>query len=199
MNKQEFLAQLRKGLSGLPKEDIEERLTFYSEMIDDRIEDGVPEETAVLGIGSIDGIVSQIIAEIPIGKLVKEKITPRKKMKAWEIVLIVLGSPIWLAFLIAAFAVGFTLYIVLWAVIVVLWSVFVTFVGCAIGCIVAGTGFAMVYSRFTGIVTIGTGFACAGLAILMLFGCKAATKGILSGTRKLAIKIKKKSIEKKEN
>ena len=47
MNKQEFLAQLRKGLSGLPKEDIDERLTFYSEMIDDRMEDGIPEETAV--------------------------------------------------------------------------------------------------------------------------------------------------------
>ena len=34
MNKQEFLAQLRKGLSGLPKEDIDERLTFYSEMME---------------------------------------------------------------------------------------------------------------------------------------------------------------------
>ena len=30
MSKQEFLAQLRKGLSGLPQDDIEERLTFYS-------------------------------------------------------------------------------------------------------------------------------------------------------------------------
>ena len=33
MNKQEFLAQLRKELTGLPKDDIDERLTFYSEMI----------------------------------------------------------------------------------------------------------------------------------------------------------------------
>ena len=37
MNKQEFLTQLRQGLSGLPQDDIEKRLTFYSEMIDDRI------------------------------------------------------------------------------------------------------------------------------------------------------------------
>ena len=48
MSKQEFLAQLRKGLSGLPKEDLEERLTFYSEMIDDRIDDGMAEEEAVV-------------------------------------------------------------------------------------------------------------------------------------------------------
>lgn len=47
MNKQEFLVKLRKGLSGLPKEDIEERLTFYSEMIDDRMEEGLSEEEAV--------------------------------------------------------------------------------------------------------------------------------------------------------
>ena len=44
MNKQEFFEQLRKGLSGLPKDDIEERLTFYKEMIEDRIEDGLSEE-----------------------------------------------------------------------------------------------------------------------------------------------------------
>ena len=43
MNKQDFLAQLRKELSGWPKEDAEERLTFYSEMLDDRIEEGLSE------------------------------------------------------------------------------------------------------------------------------------------------------------
>ena len=52
MSKQEFLAQLRKSLSGLPQEDIEERLTFYSEMIEDHIEEGLPEEEAVSAVGS---------------------------------------------------------------------------------------------------------------------------------------------------
>ena len=41
MTKNEFLEQLRRGLSGLPMEDIDERLNFYSEMIDDRIEEGL--------------------------------------------------------------------------------------------------------------------------------------------------------------
>ena len=44
MNKQEFLAELRKGLSGLPQDDIEERLIFYDEMLEDRIEEGLSEE-----------------------------------------------------------------------------------------------------------------------------------------------------------
>ena len=46
MNKQEFLNQLRSGLNGLPHEEIEERVMFYSEMIDDRVEEGLSEEDA---------------------------------------------------------------------------------------------------------------------------------------------------------
>ena len=59
MRKQEFLAKLRKGLSGLPQDDIEERLIFYSEMIEDRKEEGLSEEEAVAAIGSVDEIVAQ--------------------------------------------------------------------------------------------------------------------------------------------
>ena len=47
MGKDAFLAQLRKGLAGLPQKDIEERLTFYSEMIDDRMEEGLSEEEVI--------------------------------------------------------------------------------------------------------------------------------------------------------
>ena len=47
MTKQAFLAALGERLVGLPQKDIEERLTFYSEMIDDRMEEGLSEEEAV--------------------------------------------------------------------------------------------------------------------------------------------------------
>ena len=40
MNKTEFLNELEARLKGLPKEDVEERLEFYSEAIDDRVEEG---------------------------------------------------------------------------------------------------------------------------------------------------------------
>ena len=76
MNKQEFLAELRKRLSGLPQADIEERIVFYSEMIDDRTEEGSTEEEAVSAIGFVDDVVSQIFSETPLTKLVKEKVKP---------------------------------------------------------------------------------------------------------------------------
>ena len=47
MSKTEFLTELKKALEGLPEEDIEKSLEYYSEMIDDRIEDGLSEEEAV--------------------------------------------------------------------------------------------------------------------------------------------------------
>ena len=82
MNKQEFLRQLREGLSGLRQEDIEERLTFYREMIDDRMEDGLSEEDAVHEIGSIEALIPQAVVEIPPEKNEKESVkTSRKKAK----------------------------------------------------------------------------------------------------------------------
>ena len=63
MNKEEFLNALRSALAGLPQEDIEERLAFYSESIDDRVEDGLTEEEAVEAIGTVAEVRDQIMAE----------------------------------------------------------------------------------------------------------------------------------------
>ena len=105
MSKQEFLAELKAGLNGLPQEDIEERLTFYSEMIDDRMEEGLTEEEAVLAIGTVNEVITQILTDTPLSKLVKERVKPKRTLKAWEIVLLALGAPIWLSLLIAVLAV----------------------------------------------------------------------------------------------
>ena len=44
MNKIGFILELKDKLSALPKSEVEERLSFYCEMIEDRIEDGLSEE-----------------------------------------------------------------------------------------------------------------------------------------------------------
>lgn len=190
MNKQEFLEKLRKRLSGLPQEDINERLTFYSEMIDDRIEDGLSETEAVEQIGSIDDIAEQVIADTPVTKIAKEKIKTARRLSAGEIVLLVLGSPIWLSLGIALFAVIFSLYISLWAVIISLWAVFVSFAACFIGGIFACVVFIAGGNAVSGIAMLGAGLVCAGLSVFMFYGCKAVTMGALLLTKKIAIFIK---------
>ena len=196
MSKQAFLLQLRKGLSGLPEEDIEERLTFYSEMIDDRMEEGHAEEDAVSAVGSVEEIVAQTIADIPFAKIAKERIKPQRRWTVWEIVLLALGSPVWLSLAVTAVAVVLSLYASLWAVIVSLWAVFFSVASCAVGGILAGIGKAAGASFLTGTAMMGAGIVCAGLAIFLFFGCKAATTGTLTLTKNLALGMKTRLIKK---
>ena len=177
MNKQEFFAQLRKRLSGLPEQDVEERLSFYSEMIDDRQEEGLSEEAAVAAVGSVDEIVAAVVADTPLTKIAKERIKTKRRLSLGEIVLLVLGSPIWLSLGIAAFAVILSLYLSLWAVIISLWAVFVSLAACSVGCVLSGFAFLMRLNGASGLAILAAGVTCAGLSIFMFYGCKAATKG----------------------
>ena len=190
MNKQEFLCELQAALNGLPHDNIKESILFYSEMIDDRTEDGMSEDEAVADIGSVDEVASQIIAEVPLLKIAKEKIKPKRKMKAWEIVLLCVGSPIWVSLLIAAFAVILSLYIALWSIIIALWAAFGAIVGGAVGGILGGVLFIVTGNVYSGITMIAAGLVLAGLSIFAFFGCKAATRGILVLTKKLALGLK---------
>lgn len=190
MNKQEFLESLRKGLSGLPQEDIEERLSFYSEMIDDRMEEGISEEEAVSAVGAVGELVTQTVADVPFAKLAKERIRPKRRLKAVEILLLVLGSPLWLTLGIAAAAVIFSLYGSLWAVNISLWAVFCSLVGCVVGCLLAGGVFTAGANITSAVAMLAAGLICSGLAIFMFYGAKAATKGIMELIWKMALRIK---------
>ena len=190
MNKEQFLEELRRKLAGLPQSDLDERLQFYGEMIDDRMEEGLPEEEAVAGIGPVDRTVSQIISDIPLTRLVKEKIRPKRSLRAWEIVLIVLGFPLWFPLLAAAGAVVLSLYVVLWALILTLWAVFAAFAACAAGGIALAVVWIVRGSVVPGIAMIGLGLFSAGIAIFLFFGCVGATKGTARLTKKILLGIK---------
>ena len=196
MDKQEILRKLRDGLNGLPQEDIEERVSFYGEMIDDRMEEGLAEEEAVAAIGTVEEILAQIIAETPFTKLVKEHIRLKRKLSAWEIVLLAVGSPIWLSLLIAVFAVVLSLYVSLWSVIVSLWSVFAALMGSAVGCLVGGVAHFCVGETPYGLVLLSVALVCAGLAVFAFFGCKAATKGAAWLTKAVVLAVKKRCMRK---
>lgn len=190
MSKQEFLAELEARLFGLPQDDIGDRLAFYSEIIDDRMEEGLSEEDAVSGIGSVDEIASQIVAEVPFVKIVKEKIKPKRTLKTWEIVLLVLGSPIWVPLLIAAFAVIFAAYIVVWSLIVSLLAIEVSAAACSLAGIFDAFAFLIRGNVTIGIAMLGAGTFFAGLAILLFFGRNHATQYTLCLTKKMALGIK---------
>ena len=196
MTKLEFLLALHDRLEGLPQEDIEERLCFYTEMIEDRMEEGLSEEDAVAEMGAVGEIAGQIIADIPLAKLVMEKMKTKRRLGAWETVLLVLGFPVWLPLLISFFAVVLSLYISLWAVLVSLWAVLLSVTVCALCGTVGGAVLALCGRGPVGAAVIGMGLICAGLAVFLFLGCRAATQGTLRLTAKLVLAAKNAFVKK---
>lgn len=191
MRKQAFLDQLRGRLGGIPEAELNERLTFYSEAIDDRVEEGLTEEEAVAAMGSVEEIAEQIIAEIPLSKLAKERIKLKRRLGVMAILLIILGSPIWLSLGIAAAAVMLSLYAVLWSLIASLWAVFAAAAVCTPGGIGAGVLFACAGNVPALLSMIAGAMICGGAAIFLFFACLAATKGAARLTKGTVICIKR--------
>ena len=199
MNKLEFLSRLEAELSGLPREDAAERLAFYAEMIDDWVEDGLPEESAVAELGSVEDLAARIRAELPLSRLVRECIRPRGKRSAWEIALLVLGAPLWIPLLIAVLAVLLSIYIVIWAVILSLWAAEFSLAVSAPAALVVGASLLLRGNGQSGLVLISAGLVLAGLSIFLFFAFLAATRGSLTATKKIVRGIRSLFLRRKEN
>ena len=198
MTKYEFLTALRKGLNGLPQEDIEERLNFYSEMIDDRMEEGLSEAEAVAQIGPVECIVDQIIAETPFSRIVKEKVKPKWNLHGGEILLLVLGFPLWFPLLIAAAAVVFSFYVVLWSLVISLWAVEIGLIAGAFGGFVLAVVLAFRGKWLSAGAMLGLALFCTGVSILLFDACRAAAVGMAKLTKKIAVWIKSRFMGRRE-
>ena len=179
MNKEEFLAKLRNKLSGLPKAELEERVTFYQEIIEDRMEAGLSEEEAVAEFGAV---VAEVSPED-----VQQK---RKGAEPWAIVLLVLGSPIWISLLIAAGAVVISGFAVLWSLVASAWAVGAALVGTVLCGVTLGVVMFTIGNVMVGLGLCGAALFAAGLSVFAFFGCKAATWGSAILTKKTALWIR---------
>lgn len=200
MNKVEFINALQEKLSNIPLKEVEERISFYSEMIDDKIEDGISEEDAVNQIGSVDEVINQILKEIPLSKIVKEKrkTIKSKQLKAWEIVLLALGSPIWISLLIAFLAILLSIYVSLWSVVILVCDMFVSFIGCSIIGLIAGLIFCLSQQVNYGLMLVGASLILAGLSIFMFFLSKLCIISIIKFTKFIILKTKNMLIRKEK-
>ena len=190
MTKLSFLFALRNQLSHLPQDEVEERLRFYSEMIEDRIEEGLSEEEAVEAVGTVEEIAAQIKAEIPPVKTLQKTKAPKRRMKAWEILLLIAGAPIWGSLLITVLAVVFSVYVSWWSVIISLWATFGAVIVCAIAGILGGILLLLSGKRLVAVALFGISLTCLGISILLFWLCKGISKGTVWLTRKFFCAIK---------
>ncbi|WP_313894132.1 HAAS signaling domain-containing protein [Psychrobacillus sp.] len=111
MNKSEFLAELATKLNALPQSEMNKSLAYYSEIIDDRMEDGMSEVDAVCGLGNVEEIAQEeMIEATPLPKL----IIPSRPLSKLEIVLLFICSPL----IITLLALILAFYATVWLVII---------------------------------------------------------------------------------
>ena len=203
MKKSEFCRDLEKLLEGLPENDIRRSLDYYGEMIDDRIEEGMDEDAAVAAVGTPEAVAREILGEgsapCPDGK--KKEAPPKtgkRRLSAWEVVIIILGSPLWLSLIVAAVAIIFAVYAVIWSMVAVLWAVMVTLGAVAL----AAVAYTVVYMAsgniWAGLFVLGSGLLLAGLGIFMFFGCLYATKSLCVFSKRIFLYTLKKTGLRKE-
>ena len=200
MLKIEFLKQLENRLVGIPKEDLNRTIDYYNEIISDKQEDGMSEEEAINSLGSIDEIVKDILNEIPIKKLVKEKLQLNRKLKTWEIVLLSATSIIWVPIAIVMFAVILVLYVCLWSGVISLGAVAISCLSSSFIAIIGSIDF-VTGNVCNGLFLIGIGIASLGVGVLLGILTFKFAKIMVIVCKKIILKIKSLFIrgEKNEN
>ena len=178
-------------MADLPEADIKASLDYYAEIIDDQMEEGISEADAVASLGSVVSVAEQILLDMPLPKLVKARVKPKRRLRAWEIVLIAVGSPVWAPILLSLAVVALAVYVVLWSLVVSIYAVDVALAACLLGGLGGSVGLFIAGNPFSALFLVGAGLVCGGLSIFLFFGCKAATKGTVLLTRKMLIGVKK--------
>ena len=189
MRKEEFLNELRKKLAGLPKDDVDSRVEFYSEMIDDRIEEGKSEQEAIAEIGNVDDIVNDIAKDTPFVKLVKEKVKPKRALQTWEIVLLVLGFPLWFPLAVTGLSLCLVGYFLIWVFDLVACAVELALGASGIGGLVVFFA-SLANPGNTNMMALGIGLIGFGGAFIFYWVCVAMTKGTFRLSMKITNKIK---------
>ena len=188
MKKDEFLSRLGKLLRRLPPEDRERSLHYYAEMVEDSLDDGMDEEQAVAAIGTPEEVAAQILEEIPL--------PAKHRMSATEIVLLVVGSPLWLALGAALAAVLVSLYAVLASLLIGYYALLLACGAGALGGLAWGV-FGLLHGRVAmALLYIGAALIClsltAVLAVLLVPVTRAFVRAALAFPRWLRAKWEKK-------
>ena len=166
MDKNSFLSQLQKRLKGLPEEDLQRTLEYYREMIEDRMEEGLSEEEAVAELGPVEEIAAPLLPK------------PVRKMKTWEIVLLILGFPVWFPLLISAAAVAVSL-------IAGIYAVDASFAACFFGGLLSSLLYAFQCNWAGAAFLFGAALVCGGLAIFAFWGSNRLMKVSFKALKKL--------------
>ena len=195
MTQQAFIDALSAALASLPPADRNRSLDYYREIIGDRMEEGCSEEEAVAALGDPALIAKQILEETqsPVletadpspasGSAANAAAKSRKARKAWEIILLILGAPLWLPLLLAGLILLLSFFLVLWVLVLCLYLIPVCLFSSGIGFAVGAFFCFPVPGLAPTALLFGSGLILLGLAILLFFAMGPLTAGTARFTK----------------
>lgn len=198
MTKADFLRLLERALMQLSEEERRKNLEYYSELLDDMMEEGMTEAEATARLGSPNQIAQSILQEMPLGKLVSTRMKPKSGWTPLAIVLAVVGSPVWVPLLLAGVAVMLAVFVSIWALgfaaVAVVLALAVAVVAAPIIAIRTA-----VLTLPLGLMLLGAGLVLLGLCVMGGLMAVELCKLLWQLTVWLAHKIKGLFIRKEEN
>lgn len=206
MNKMQFLNDLSRRLRGLPKEDYDDAMNYYTEyFMDAEVDDeadvipmvGKPEEVARKILD--DALVQQIEPERSgsdegVGYKGKEKSKKSVRKIVWLTVLSIFAAPIALPLAIAAAALVFSLAIAAFSVV---FAIGASFVALLISGIVIIPGIFWAGNIAQGILILGISLVAVAISLLLFVATKDLTAKLFGSIAKICHKRFKSSEEKR--
>ncbi|BBF42723.1 putative integral membrane protein [Lachnospiraceae bacterium KM106-2] len=178
MTKEMFLNDLKRELNNMNRIDREKTIAYYEEMIDDRMESGLSEEAAIQDVGDPKNIAMEIVPDKSKGQW----FTGNKLMTS---TLLILGCPLWGSLLLAAIALIFSAYIMVWCAPIMTGGLCIGALVNAAASII-GAFILLPGSVGLAVFQVGVGVLSLGLSLLAAIGtCQVVTK-VSKATAKLA-------------
>ncbi len=175
MTKSEYLKQLNSALRPIKCKERQRSLAYFSEAIDDRMEDGVSEEQAVSELESIPAAAERIIAEASeLGNL-------KVKRSPWTITLVILGFPVWFPLLAAVAVIVLSLYMTVWILIGTLFIISVSFALSGV-CSLVFLFWIVFLSPLSAIMAMGIGLILSGIGVALFIPAMYFAKGFVAAT-----------------
>lgn len=182
MTKEMFLREMSGKLHQLPEKEVKQQLSYYEEMLEDMIEDGIAEEEAVAKIGNINEIVEEILCEQPLPALVKNRMRPKNGWTVAAVTVAILGAPLWIPLLFALVLTAGAVVLAIGAVILSLFVVVLAFACTGVLIMIRGFCLFTVSGNYA-VFGVGVGLFMLGLTCLAALATKYSAVGLYRGGR----------------
>lgn len=167
MTTKEFLRILTREIDVLPAMEAQRAITYYRELIEDRIEDGMSESEAVASMEDISVIAQQILSEHEDGLKNTKTITKEcvEHSEIWRKVLIICTSPLWISLLLTFILMVFSIYLLIWCMIFTIYAIAAVFGICSLAGMIA---FIFDITSHTPLAMVELGIALFSMGALLL-------------------------------